>query len=179
MQSHPTAQVSEFFTNYVRSKLSDTINEFSDQVSMQYSVDKNRIIEIWNRVCPEISIDGENKKQAENKKCELEKPSKNTSSDKVKDKETDAIIGPDEDKVYSRDDIVVLITKMLSDKKIEKDNLKADMDNYKIIKKLLQKQQYEVSKSIIKKILSKYHDKIIENSTKVSIHEVEEFVLED
>lgn len=142
---------SEQISNSVTNKLVSTINDFADEVAKLYKVDSSKIIDIWNRVCPDIEIKNlraklEDKKTKPSEEVKLEdKPSK--------EEEEDGIVGPDEDKVYTKDDVMDAIVKLLKDGKLTKDHIKADVDNYKYIKKQLKTKDFEVSKSVIKKII--------------------------
>lgn len=168
-----STNISQHFVAYINNKLSDTINDFSDEIARLYQVDPNKIIEIWNKICPEIEL----KKKKDLGSFKKEKvPQKDPDSFK---KEECEIVGPDSNKVYTADDVFDEIVKLLRNKIISTKNLESDIENYKLIKKQLKKKEFEVSKSVIKKIVNKNKAKIIDYSSKVPIEDVEEFNPED
>jgi hypothetical protein len=169
MSINPTINVSEYFLEYLKTKMSDTINDFSEEVASSYKVDSEKIIAIWNKVCPDISI------EVRKTKNETKKEDKNDAIEEI--------IGPDSNKVYDRNDIISLLVEMLNKNQLTKDKLKPDIDNLKSIKKLLKNKEFEVSKSIIKKILSKNSKDIMEkcelDKKFVRVEDLEEFTLEE
>lgn len=179
---NPSINISEYFLEYLKTKMSDTINDFSDEVAASYKVDAEKIIAIWNKVCPDIEIKSRNSR---NNKAEPKKENKKENKKEAENKseKSDEIIGPDDNKVYDKNDIIKVLVDMLNKNELTKDKLKTDIDNLKSIKKLLKSKEYEVSKSIIKKILNKNSNDIMEKYELerkfVRVEDLEEFTLED